>query len=62
MTSPLYCNPCFVLLGTSELPEDAARLEQMLGFRGMGSPLLHAQGVCARCGKEGDVVYHEAAT
>ena len=60
MTSPSYCNPCFVSLGDSIHPEDVARLEQWLAFWEMGSHLVRTHGLCARCGKEGEVVYHEA--
>ena len=62
MPSPSYCKGCFAAIAAEELTEDTARLDELSHFWAMGAELTHAQGLCARCGKEGDVVYHETAT
>ena len=60
MLSPTYCKDCFAAIAAEELPEDTARLAELEHFWAMRGELKHKQGLCARCGKEGDVVYHEA--
>ena len=60
MQSPSYCKACFAAIAAEELPEDAARLHELDHYWAMRQDLKHSQGRCARCGKEGDVVYHEA--
>jgi hypothetical protein len=48
-------------IAVEELPEDMARLAELEHFWAMGEEFKHKQGLCARCGKQGDVVFHETA-
>ncbi len=57
---PTYCKACFAAIAVEDLPEDTARLELLVSSWDTGEELKCRQGRCARCGKEGAVVYHEA--
>ncbi len=57
--APSYCKACFAAIAAEELPEDTARLDELARFWVMGEELKHKQGICSRCGKDGDVVSHE---
>jgi hypothetical protein len=59
LQSPTYCKACFAAIASEELPEDTARLDELAHFWAMDAKLVHEQGICPRCGKNGDVVYHE---
>ncbi len=60
MRSPTYCKDCFAAIAAEELPEDTARLHELDHYWAMHSDLLHETGTCARCGKGGHVIFHEA--
>ncbi|MCC2641388.1 MAG: hypothetical protein K0S45_1801 [Nitrospira sp.] len=61
MASQSYCRDCLAAIAVEELPEDMARLAELEHFWAMGEEFKHKQGLCARCGKQGDVVFHETA-
>jgi hypothetical protein len=61
LQSPTYCKPCFAAIAAEELSEDTARLHELDHYWAMHSGLKHTVGTCARCEKDGEVVYHEAA-
>jgi hypothetical protein len=60
MKSPTYCKACFAAIAAEELPEDTARLHELDHYWAMQNKPKHTMGTCARCGKDGDVVFHEA--
>ena len=60
MESPAYCKGCFAAIAAEELPEDTARLHELDHYWAIQSEPKHKTGTCARCGKEGEVVFHEA--
>jgi len=62
MQSPAYCKACFAAIAAEESPEDSPRLAELAHFWALRLELKHKHGPCARCGTEGDVVHHEAAT
>lgn len=52
----------FAAIAAEESPEDSPRLAELAHFWALRLELKHKHGPCARCGTEGDVVHHEAAT
>ena len=60
MESPAYCKGCFAAIAAEELSEDTARLHELDHYWAIQSELKRKMGTCARCGKDGEVVFHEA--
>jgi hypothetical protein len=60
MISAIYCKACFAAIAAEELPEDAARLHELEHYWAMDCDPKQTMGICARCGKDGHVIFHEA--
>jgi hypothetical protein len=50
----------FAASAAEELPENAAQLHGLDHYWAMQSELKHTMGICARCEKQGEVVFYVA--
>lgn len=59
MTSLSYCRSCFERLLVAGSTSDSLRLKELLGLWSPAGPVGLKNGLCTRCGREGEVLQYE---